>query len=146
VTAPRRAEAPDILAAGREAEAPRGAITLTFPWGALASSNLRNTRRGGRAHSHKYKTSREAVALLAMGQVKDRPAFPEGPLSVVFRFWCPDYRRRDEINLTKGLADGLNGIAWGDDSQITDTSILRVDVDEENPRCEVTVGPYWRRL
>ena len=82
--------------------------------------------------------------MLAMGQVKERPAFPDGPLAVRFRFFPPDYRRRDELNLTKGLADGLNGIAWTDDSQIRDVSVLRVDVDEENPRCEVTVSAWMR--
>lgn len=119
-------------------------VRIVLPWLSLASSNLRNKRRGGRAHSEAYKTSREAVAMIAMGQVKDRPAFKEGALQVRFRFYPPDYRRRDELNLTKGLCDGLNGVAWKDDSQIRDISVLRVDVDEENPRCEVTVGPWLK--
>lgn len=114
-------------------------VVLVLPWAALASSNLRNRRRGGRAHGQKYKTSREAVAMIAMGQIRERPAFPEGSLQVKMRFFPPDYRRRDESNLAKGCLDGLNGIAYADDSQIRDLSILRVDVDETNPRCEVTV-------
>lgn len=119
-------------------------LTIAIPWAALASSNQRNKARGGRAHSAAYKTSREAVRMVGMGQVKDRPAFPGGALMVRFRFYPPDYRRRDVDNYCKGLADGLNGVLWGDDSQLRDISILRCDVDEESPRCEVTVEPYWR--
>ena len=119
-------------------------IVLSIPWSALASSNLRNRRRGGKAHSQAYRTSREAIHLCALDQVRgERPAFPEGELRVALRFFPPDYRHRDEANLAKGLLDGMNAVVWKDDSQIRDLSVLRVDVDEANPRCEVEVRP-WR--
>lgn len=116
-------------------------LRIVLPWQALSSSNQRNKRRGGRAHSEAYKQSRENMAMLAMGQVRDRPAFPDGPLAVKLRFYPPDFRRRDEMNMAKSLCDSLNGIAWRDDSQIRDVSVLRLEVSDE-PRCEVTVSRW----
>lgn len=118
-------------------------IRLTLPWSVLASSNLRNRRRGGKAHSEAYKASRESIAMIAMGEIRgERPAYADGALALRLRFYPPDFRRRDEVNLTKSLMDALNGIAYTDDSQIRDVSILRVDTDPENPRCEVTVSRW----
>ena len=57
-------------------------------------------------------------------------------LSVVL--WLPDRRRRDVDNCAKSICDGLNGIAYLDDSQIIELTVRRA-VDRERPRAEVTV-------
>jgi crossover junction endodeoxyribonuclease RusA len=42
----------------------------------------------------------------------------EGAVSVTLRLWFPDRRRRDLDNVAKSVLDGLNGVAYADDSQI----------------------------
>ena len=42
----------------------------------------------------------------------------EGPVSLNATFLLPDRRRRDIDNLTKSVLDGMNGIAFVDDSQV----------------------------
>lgn len=43
----------------------------------------------------------------------------DGPVQVVLLFLLPDHRPRDLDNLCKSVLDGLNGIAWDDDKQVT---------------------------
>lgn len=61
-----------------------------------------------------------------------------GPVSVTATFYVADRRRRDLDNLVKTVLDGLNGIAWADDSQVVALSSLVV-LDPSNPRTDVTV-------
>jgi len=53
-------------------------------------------------------------------------------------FFCQSGQRRDVDNMTKLVLDGLTGIAWLDDSQVTEISakVVRWDPD---PRTEVVV-------
>lgn len=55
-------------------------------------------------------------------------------------FYLPDRRARDLDNLEKLVKDALNGIAWLDDRQVTDTAKLK-RVDPANPRTIVRVRP-----
>lgn len=119
-------------------------VHIVLPWPALASSNERNKRRGGRAHSAAYVASRDAIYLTGMAQLRERrtalPAFADGPVLVRLRFHPPDKRRRDESNFLKVLLDGLNGIAWKDDSQVTAWHGSREAVDPKRPRVEIEVS------
>lgn len=119
-------------------------LRIVIPWGALASSNDRNKRRGGRAHSAAYKASRDAIYLFGLAQVRARglrpPMFREGPVAIALRFYPPDRRRRDESNFLKALLDGLNGVAWEDDLQVTDWHGSRETTDPKRPRVEVEIG------
>ena len=70
------------------------------------------------------------------------------------RFAVPDWRRRDIDNLAKTILDGLNGVAFPDDSQVVEVRSVKF-VDKENPRTEVLVfragplkdyrPPDWRQ-
>ena len=114
--------------------------TLTVPWTALASSNTRNTRRGGKAHSWGYKLAREAIQMHAMDQIRgERPRHPEGRLQVTLAFHPPDFRRRDVANYAKVLLDAIQGVAYADDYQVSDLSIHRRDPDGEEPRVEIQI-------
>ncbi len=42
----------------------------------------------------------------------------EGPVSLHLTFVLPDRRRRDIDNLAKSIMDGMNGVAFVDDSQV----------------------------
>ena len=70
-----------------------------------------------------------------------RPGLGErhtGEYRVVVRLWFKDRRRRDVDNVVKAIMDGLNGIAFMDDSQVVEMTIRR-DIDRENPRAQITV-------
>jgi Holliday junction resolvase RusA-like endonuclease len=114
-------------------------VRLVLPWTALASSNERNSRRGGKAHSYTYKASREAIYLHALDQVRgERPVFKEGPVEVKLRFYPPTWRG-DATNFLKVLLDSVQGVLYANDSQVRSLSHLVVDVDEDRPRCEMAV-------
>ena len=62
-----------------------------------------------------------------------------GDVRLEIRLWLPDRRRRDVDNIAKAIADGLNGIAWEDDSQVTSLSVSRAGIDRDCPRAEVRI-------
>lgn len=67
----------------------------------------------------------------------------EGHVRVRAVFYCADERRRDIDNLVKSILDGLNGVAWADDSQVKhlDAQVL---VDRKRPRVEVELEAIAR--
>ena len=62
----------------------------------------------------------------------------DGAVRLHIVLWLPDNRRRDVDNCAKSICDALNGIAYGDDSQIEEL-VVRRHVDHDRPRAEVTV-------
>ena len=62
-----------------------------------------------------------------------------GPVRLEILLWLSDRRRRDVDNIAKSIVDGLNRIAWADDSQVTSLTISRAGVDRDRPRTEVTI-------
>ena len=117
-------------------------VTLVLPWADLASSNQRGKRKGGRAHGWDYKLSREAIHLHSMDQIRgERPAFADGGVEVIMRFYPPTFRG-DPHNMLKVILDSLQGTAYTNDSQVRSISHLVVDRDKENPRCEITINRY----
>lgn len=126
------------------AREPAEGVRIVLPWGALASSNQRNKRRGGKAHADAYRASLDAIYLTAMAQLRQHgvrlPAFTEGDVAVSFYFYPPDRRRRDESNFLKALLDGLNGVAWRDDSQVVEWCGSRCATDPKKPRVEIELN------
>lgn len=63
--------------------------------------------------------------------------FGEGvACSVTLRIFWPDRRRRDLDNGVKSVLDGLNGVAFADDSQVAELHVFR-GLDRARPRVEV---------
>lgn len=60
-----------------------------------------------------------------------------GPVVLTASFYRPR-RVGDTDNMLKVLQDALNGVAWEDDSQVTEIHAYRMD-DKENPRVVVRV-------
>lgn len=115
-------------------------VTLTLPWKHMASSNTRNSRRGGKGHSWQYKRARLAIELHAIDQVRGRrPLIPEQPCTATLRFYPPDARKRDVRNYAKVIFDGLQGVVYADDYQVWRDVVERMDPDREDPRCVVTI-------
>jgi crossover junction endodeoxyribonuclease RusA len=64
----------------------------------------------------------------------------KGELALSVWFYTPNARRMDLDNLLKSVMDGLNGIAWEDDSQVAEVHASRM-VDHLSPRAVVSIGP-----
>lgn len=60
----------------------------------------------------------------------------DGQVHISMFFYLPDARRRDGGNMAKAIEDALNGVAYGDDSQIV-SCVWCIAIDRENPRAEV---------
>ena len=115
-------------------------IRLVIPWEHLASSNQRNSRRGGRGHGWGYKRSLKAIHAHALTQTQPpRPMYPDQAVTMQCRFHPPDRRRRDVANYLKGLQDALEGACYTDDWQVVRTEIERDETDRERPRVEITI-------
>lgn len=113
-------------------------MKLTIPWKHLASSNLRNRRKGGKGHGWDYKNALEAIGLHALDQVRgERPAFATGPLRAMLTFHPPDARKRDVLNYLKVIMDGIEGVAYSDDYQVAITMAVRDAPDPDDPRVEI---------
>ncbi len=62
-------------------------------------------------------------------------------LAVILEFHLGNHRRIDGDNLSKAVLDGLNGIAWKDDRQITEIHIYKnVTTDPQRVGVNVCYG------
>lgn len=60
------------------------------------------------------------------------------PARLTIEIYWPDNRRRDLDNAAKSIGDGLNGIAYDDDSQLIELNVS-AHLDRITPRAVVTV-------
>jgi len=60
----------------------------------------------------------------------------QGPVTLVVDFYLGTRRRVDVDNLLKSVADALNGVAYGDDTQVV-CLVGTKRLDRQNPRAEV---------
>jgi len=122
----------------------RGAKTTTCAI-VFAIPDKRMSAHPNRKHWQKTIATKEqrelgyALAKQAMAEVRDTPW---EPASVLFAFYWPDKRRRDEINymqMMKGAVDGIvdAGLIAGDDWQRLQCRGAISQVDRENPRVEL---------
>lgn len=88
-----------------------------------------------------YEAKVKVLAQIASGRqrwLRTAGARLEVTLSVRF----PDARRRDLDNVAKAILDGLNGVAYEDDSQVDALHVYRLDTSKKDPRVEVRVKVY----
>lgn len=95
------------------------------------------------------------VKMCFMNQVKDKRWFDKEPLKMTIEAYFPipksttkrdkeridlgqlwPTKKPDADNIAKVICDALNGVAYGDDTQIIVLEVLK-DFTEENPRVEV---------
>ena len=106
-------------------------FTLDYP---PSLNRLYRNVRGMTLLSREGREYKKRAGFMALQQ-RVRPL--AGPLCVVLRVFRPQ-RRGDLDNSSKALLDSLNGIAWGDDSQIVELHMFRED-DKDRPRAEIEV-------
>ena len=92
---------------------------------------------GGRWYTPQATKAYEAAVGWAARAAGIRTPY-QGAVRLEITLWLPDRRRRDVDNCAKSICDGLNGIAYLDDSQIIELTVRR-GVDHERPRAIVTV-------
>jgi crossover junction endodeoxyribonuclease RusA len=66
------------------------------------------------------------------------PLVGEPSLAVELVFYLPTARRTDVDNLAKSVLDGLNGVAYFDDRQISELRVVR-RLNTDNPRVFIQV-------
>ena len=96
--------------------------------------------KGRPALTAAYRNAKEAIWLVAKGQADAQPI--EGPVKIVFNVYEPNKRRRDILNYTQVICDGIEGVAYLNDAQIHYVIVRRCGLDKENPRIEVEVTDY----
>lgn len=79
----------------------------------------------------------ERIAKAARNVLRGRKP-TTAPVAVSVTFYVPGRRKGDVDNYLKTTLDGLNEIAWGDDSQVVHADAW-VILDRANPRTEVSI-------
>lgn len=110
--------------------------TFTIPGAPVPKERARITRRGRFTPPRTVAYERK-VKLCALAARIQRIA---GDVALMLVMYFPDKRRRDFDNISKSICDGLNGVAWEDDSQVKEWHGT-INVDRANPRVEVWVWP-----
>lgn len=117
------------------------AVSFTIPGKPFAKQRPRFSRASGRAYTPSETVSFErAVGQIAMGHFP-KPITGPVKLTVLATFipaasWSkkkraeylhrPHTQKPDLDNVAKGIKDGLNRIAWGDDSQVSEMICRKV--------------------
>jgi Holliday junction resolvase RusA-like endonuclease len=118
-------------------------IPITFTVEGVPRPKARARRgAGGRWYTPQAtKAYEEAVGWAARAAGVHEPC--DGGVRLDIVLWMPDRRRRDLDNCAKSICDGLNGIAYLDDSQVAELVVKR-RIDGQRPRAEITVAAIDR--
>jgi len=109
-------------------------IVFTVPGEPVPKARARISRSGRPYLPKKTRDYQKKVALCAKAAgVKE---LYTGPVLVYVRFYMRNRVRKDVDNMAKSLLDGLNGVIWGDDSQVW-ALIASKGIDRAYPRAEV---------
>jgi Holliday junction resolvase RusA-like endonuclease len=105
----------------------------------VSKNRARFTRKGVVYTPQKTKDAEVVVGWkfreAAPGHVPDK----DTTYGVFAVFFAGTRQRRDVDNMLKLICDGLNGVAWDDDSQVEEISGRRGHDDKENARTEVLI-------
>lgn len=113
----------------------------------VSKSRARFTKRGSKTFAYtpeKTKAGEERVAWAYRASVKGVPSDPEIAYRVEARFFNGTRQRRDVDNMVKLVLDGLNGVAWIDDNQVTQIEASKSYVAKADARTEVRVYEVGR--
>lgn len=120
-------------------------VEFVVPGTPVSKARPRVVLRRGRVRTFTPATTRSyerTVALLAQA-AGARPT--KSPVRVHLRIYLPNARRVDIDNLAKAILDGLNGVAFADDSQVCDLRVEK-DIDRAHPRAWVRIEEFERSV
>jgi len=106
--------------------------------GSPKAKEIPRMTRSGRAYTPAATLEHEArIAAYARAALPDSGWPMAVDYALVARFYMPTQRLADVDNLVKAV-DGLNGVAWLDDVQVSSIHATR-EVDTANPRTEIEI-------
>lgn len=106
-------------------------VELRLPWPPTANTYWRHPKQGTHIISRQGRAYRSAVFFLIFDQLNHRPELA-GRLSVSYRLYPPDRRKRDLSNTLKALEDAMqHARVFLDDEQIDQVELMRCGVDVE---------------
>jgi len=106
----------------------------------LSTNNIyKSTCRGRFASVYMSKEGKDLKeSYMTQARIQYRHPPLEGDLKVSIILYHGTHRRTDIDNFNKILFDSLTGIAWVDDSQIMQLTIVK-SYDKTNPRIEIEI-------
>lgn len=114
-----------------------------------SKARARHTKGGNTYSPTANRDAEQVIAWKYKQASKTQRPDAENALGVVALFFSSTQQRRDVDNMLKLILDGLNKIAWADDSQVTEISGRKELVDDpSDARTEVAVyclGPLRQR-
>ena len=118
------------------------AINITIPGRPVPKARPRLGMRGKTAYIYTPARTKEYEEFIGW-TAKAAGCKPlEGPVEV--ELWCYTKGRADVDNLSKSILDGLNGIAFEDDSQVVDLHVHKRKVKaDERVEIEIREAGPW---
>lgn len=104
-------------------------IRFFVPGNPVPKQSFFYTKNGGGFTDPRMKAWQNTVILYATRNVDEMIT---GDVHAHLSFFLPDHHRRDCDNLSKAVLDGLNGIAFEDDKNIT-RLVIEKQVNKEKP-------------
>ena len=117
---------------------------FSVPGEPVSKARARFTRQGRTYTPEKTKTGEERMARAFRAACKSTPTDPEIAYRVEAHFLNGTRQRRDIDNMTKLILDGLNGVAWVDDNQVTELEARKSYVPAADARTDVRVFEVGR--
>lgn len=114
-------------------QGPQRAVLFTVPGEPIVKGRPRFTKSG---HAYTPKSTRDAEARVA--EAYEGELFT-GNIGVELHFFQGSRARKDIDNMVKLVLDGLNGVAWPDDVQVSVCLARRVYTTKENAHTVVRV-------
>ena len=117
-------------------------VTIVVPGEPKSKARPRFTTRNGKVIAYTPKDTKTAEARYRIAYLQEMRRInrdKEGAYAVHADFYNSTYQRRDVDNLLKAVLDGLNKIAWDDDTQVIEVIGRKHFVSKEEARSEVRI-------
>lgn len=123
------------------------ALTFTIPGEPASKARPRFDGRGSKARTYTPAKTKAAEAHVALRFREAGGRFepdPEVTFRVSVTFHNGTRQRRDVDNMLKLVLDGLNGVAYVDDTQVMEVTGAKRFTAKDQARTEVTIEPIGR--